>query len=79
MKVTSLTEIGKHRPLCEAKVRVAASGATHSAERRAYVARKAGYPVDQCGTRGDFRVDGKVLCRQHAQARALEHVMANQP
>lgn len=78
LKVDPLKEIGAHRALCVETVRVAAGLKTGTAQRRAFVARRAGIPVDQCGHRGDFTVDGRVLCRAHAQAAALAFVIEHQ-
>lgn len=78
MKIDPLKEIGAYRALCVETVRVAAGMKTGTAQRRAFVAKRKGHPVDQCGHRGDFTVDGRVLCRAHAQAAALAHVLENQ-
>jgi len=75
MKITPLTEIGAHRPLCTFTIHVAAGGLTEAAKRSAYQRKRLGVPVDQCGKRGDFRVDGAVRCRNHAGHEALNHLL----
>jgi hypothetical protein len=77
--IRPLTEIGAHRPLCQHQVRVAAGLKTDASQRGAYQRRRLGVPVDQCGRRGDFTFDGRVLCRAHAGAEALRLMLAAQP
>lgn len=75
MKITPLTEIGSNRALCAFKIHVAAGLKTTAAQRGLYQRKRLGVPVDQCGKRGDFRVDGEVRCRAHAGHEALNHLL----
>jgi hypothetical protein len=75
MVIKPITAIGVHKPLCVAKVRVAAGLKTNTAQHRAWKAKRAGIPVDQCGHRADFTIDGEHLCRPHAGAAALAHLL----
>ena len=75
MKITPVKEIGNRRPLCEVKIRVAAGLKTSAAQRGAYQRKRLGVPVDQCGARADFLIDGQPTCRPHAGAAALNHLL----
>lgn len=72
--VTKLQEI--NRPLCQHKVHVG-GGQTITRRRREDQTKRLGIPLDQCGARGDFRLDGAVLCRMHAGHVALEILLEN--
>ena len=74
MIVKPVTEIGVHRPACTHKVRVAGKP-TNASKIAAYAREKKGIPVDQCGARSDFLVDGAPVCRTHAGALALNHII----
>lgn len=75
MRIIPVTEVGAYRRPCTARVRVAAGLVTTEAQRRAWRMEKAGLPIDQCGARADFHVDGQLMCRMHASAAALKHVL----
>jgi hypothetical protein len=75
MIIKPVREIGKNRPLCTTKIRVAAGLKTHAAQRGAYQRKRLGVPVDQCGAVSDFIVDGEPTCRTHASAMALNHII----
>lgn len=75
MKITSLTEIGANRPLCTKTIRVAAGVKSNSAKYGAALRKGRGIPIDQCGKRGDYRVDGEVRCSAHAGQEALHHIL----
>ena len=76
MRIEPAKEIGAYRPLCVHKVRVAAKLATLSARRGAWQRKQIGVPVDQCGKRSDFLIDGKPICRAHAGAMALAFLLS---
>lgn len=76
LRITPVREIGAYRPLCETTIRVAAGIKTTAAQRGAYQRKRLGVPVDQCGARSDFRVNGKPICRAHAGQLALAHLLA---
>jgi hypothetical protein len=75
MKITPVREIGNRRPLCTTTIRVAAGLKTTASQRGAYNRKRLGVPVDQCGARADFIVDGAPTCRPHAGAAALTHML----
>ena len=72
VRFSPVKEIGSHRPLCTAKIRVAAGLKTDASQRGAWQRKRLGVPVDQCGHRADFLLNGAPTCRPHAGARALE-------
>lgn len=75
MKIKPVTEIGSNRPLCTMTIRVAAGLASNSAKYGAGQRKRRGVPIDQCGARGDFLVDGEPRCRPHAGQEALRHLL----
>lgn len=58
-------------PACEANVRLA-EGDTITKRIRVWRAERAGRPVEQCGLRAMYRIDGCPLCLNHAGQRALD-------
>lgn len=75
MRIEPLTAIGDARGRCETTIRVAAGLKTLAAKRGAWQRENIGVPVDQCGKRADFAVDGVPTCRAHAGAAALAHLL----
>lgn len=75
VRIKQPRETGKHRPPCQAKVRVARERNTRTAQNR--IARAAQLNVDPtvCGARSDFLMDDVPMCRAHAGAAALLHLM----
>lgn len=74
MTIKPALEIGDARGRCTHRVRVSKTE-TGQKQRSAYARRKIGVPEDQCGRRSDFIVDGARMCRGHAGAAALEHLL----
>lgn len=79
MKIEPMKPIGANRPLCEQKIRVAAGLVTKEAQRGAHRREMRNIPVNQCGRRSDFTVDGTPLCRAHAGQVALAHLLEPPP
>lgn len=77
MKITPVKEIGSNRLLCVTKIRVAKGLATNAAKYGAFERERKKIPIDQCGHRSDFLVDGAPTCRAHAGAAALAHLLGD--
>lgn len=75
MKITALPGVGSEKRPCEQEIRVAAAMDTMAAMYGAAERARKGIPLNQCGIRGAFLVDGKPLCRAHAGAAALRHIL----
>lgn len=73
MNITRVFASGADRPLCTHGVRVPKGMSTtlhrrHERERR-------GVPIDQCGERASYMVDGRARCTSHAGQQAVTHLL----
>jgi len=75
VKVKAVTAIGAGRPPCEQEIRVAEGLKTRCAQHGAWRREQAGLPINQCGSRSDFIVDGSPRCRAHAGQMALNYLI----
>ncbi len=75
MKIVPVTQVGRERPLCTFKIRLAEGLKTNSAQFGAFERKRKGIPVDECGKTGDFLVDGDPRCRAHAGQAALRYLV----
>lgn len=78
MIIKPVSEVGADRSLCVHQVRVAAGLSTRSSQHGAYERKRKGVPIDQCGKRSDFLVDGQPICRAHAGQMALAQMLKEQ-
>jgi hypothetical protein len=77
MKITRVRTSGRHRPPCEAKVKLT-DPPSRETQNRIAASRRNGRPADQCGRAGVYLVDGAPMCPNHAGQMAVKHIVAGQ-